>query len=106
MSTPVIAEFVGKLWPVLVNLFFTAIGSILFYSMWGRKALRIYLLSDLLNAFHLSERTQIVTELGMFLLFGCSITMGIIHPQNAAQAFSAGLGWTGLVGRTGKAGSR
>ncbi len=88
-----------KLLTWVVNLFFVALGAALFYSTWGRKELKIYFLSDLMEAFELSERSKILCEFFVFLFFGCSIAMGVIHPQNAAQAFSAGLGWTGLVGR-------
>jgi len=85
---------------ILVNIFYTSLGAALFYSKWGRKRLKVYFLSDILDVCNLSDGTRVVLEFCIFIFFGCSVSLGIVHPQNAAQAFIAGLGWTGLVGRT------
>jgi len=90
----------GKLLPLLRNLFYTALGAALFYSTWGRKKLKVYFLSDMIDVLHLSPDTQVITEFLIFIFIGCAISIGVVQPQTAPQAFSAGLGWTGLVGRT------
>lgn len=84
---------------LIVSVFYAAMGSALFYSRWGRKKLKVYLLSDLLDVFQLSEKARVIIEFVIFVGFGCAVSIGIVHPQNAAQAFSAGLGWTGLAAR-------
>jgi hypothetical protein len=81
------------------SLFFSALGAALSYSKWGRKKLKVYYLSDILDVFELSPRVRVLTEFGLFIIVGCSVCIGIVHPQTAAQAFSAGLGWTSLIGK-------
>ncbi len=81
------------------NIFFTALGATISYSKWGRKKLKVYYLSDLLDVFVIAPKSRLLLEFAIFVFIGCAISIGIVHPQNAAQAFSAGLGWTGLVGK-------
>jgi hypothetical protein len=101
MTLPPIHDSWATLWhllPLARNLFFTALGAIISYSKWGRKKLKVYYLSDLLDVFGLGPKARILAELLVFIFLGCAISLGIVRPQSAAQAFSAGLGWTGLVG--------
>jgi hypothetical protein len=88
-----------NLLPLMRNLFFTTLGAALSYSKWGRKKLKVYYLSDILDVLALSPTARVLFELCIFIFIGCAISIGIVRPQNAAQAFSAGLGWTGLAGR-------
>lgn len=99
IASTVPAPMLGRLYPLFVTIFFTTLGATISYSKWGRKKLRVYYLADVLDVFNLGPRTRVVTELAVFVMIGCAVSIGIVHPQNAAQAFSAGLGWTGLVGR-------
>jgi hypothetical protein len=81
------------LWSVI----YTALGATLFWSKWGREKLKAYFLSELIEMFVKSDRARMVIELIVFVSLGCLVGIGIVRPQNIPQAFSAGLGWTGLV---------
>ena len=79
------------------SIFYTALGAALFWSKWGREKLRAYYLSGLVEMLIKDERARTITEFLLFIAIGCVVAIGIVKPQNAPQAFTAGLGWTGLV---------
>lgn len=81
------------LWSVI----YAALGATLFWSKWGRERLRAYYLSELVEILVKDERARIAIELVLFVTIGCLVAVGIVRPQNIPQAFTAGLGWTGLV---------
>jgi hypothetical protein len=66
---------------------------------WGRSRLRAYVFSDLLDTFDLGKNARYRVELVVFVLFGTIVAMGIARPASMAQAFSAGLGWTGIAAK-------
>ena len=79
------------------SLFYTALGASLFWSKWGREKLKAYYMSDLIELLVKDERARLVIEFVLFVAIGCLVAIGIVRPQNIPQAFTAGLGWTGLV---------
>lgn len=86
-----------------VHAFFACIGAGLFYMQWGRSNLRAYQLSDFLDTFRMEDHVRYRVELLIFVVLGTLIAMGIAKPSNVQQAFSAGLGWTGLAAKPGGA---
>jgi hypothetical protein len=85
------------------HAFFASIGAGLFYMQWGRSNLRAFQLSDFLDTFNLEVNTRHRLELLIFVAIGTVIAMGVAKPANVQQAFSAGLGWTGLAAKPGPA---
>lgn len=85
---------------------FACIGAGLFYMQWGRSKLRAYQLSDLLDTFKLEDNVRYRLELLIFISLGTIIAMGLAKPSNVQQAFSAGIGWTGLAARPEEPGKR
>ena len=78
------------------NVTFTAVGAAVFWGKWGRSRLKAFLLSDILNLFHLKTRERAALEFLIFLTLGCLVGIGIAQPHNAIQALTAGFGWTGF----------
>jgi hypothetical protein len=83
----------------LVSWGFAAVGATVLYSTWGRRKLRPYLLSDLIDTLPISENLRVWIEFVVFIGIGTVVAVALTRPSNQAQAFSAGLGWTGLVVR-------
>lgn len=81
------------------HCFFSFLGTGLLYMQWGRSQLRVFAFSDFLDTFKMEETTRIRLELAVFLVVGTAVAMGITRPGTASQAFSAGLGWTGLAAK-------
>lgn len=79
------------------GVFYTALGAGLFWAKWGREKLKAYYLSDMIEMFVEDERWRAAIEFVLFLAIGCFVAIGIVKPHSAPQAFTAGLGWTGLV---------
>ena len=65
----------------------------------GRKGIRPYALSNLIELFSLSKRATTILEFLVFLALGVAAGIAIVQPVNAPQAIAAGLGWTGLFTR-------
>jgi hypothetical protein len=78
------------------NITFTAIGVSVFWGKWGRTRLKAFLLSDILNLFHLKPSHRAAAEFIIFMILGCLIGIGVTQPHNAVQALTAGFGWTGF----------
>jgi len=78
---------------------FAFLGAGLLYMQWGRSKLRAYAFSDLLDTFNLTENVRYRMELVIFVLVGTIVALGIARPSTVAQAFSAGLGWTGIAAK-------
>ena len=85
--------------PLMVG--YTALGAALFWSKNGRKKLKVYVLSDLFDAFKVDQesRWRQVAEFLLFVIFGVLIGVGAIGPSTIPQALSAGFAWTGVVAR-------
>jgi hypothetical protein len=49
--------------------------------------------------FEISEKVRMRLEMLVFVLVGTIVTMELTHPSSGMQAFSAGLGWTGLAAK-------
>lgn len=77
------------------QVIYTAIGVAVFWMKWGRTKLRAYALSDLIEIFCKGKLATIM-EFAVFILLGCLVGIGVAQPQNAAQALTAGFGWTGF----------
>jgi hypothetical protein len=84
-----------------VMIFYTALGSVVFWSRNGRKKLRVYVLSDFFDAMRISEQNRVryATEFLLFVLFGIAIGVGVIGPSTIPQALTAGFAWTGVVAK-------
>jgi hypothetical protein len=80
--------------------FFALLGCGLLYMQWGRAKLRAYVFSELLETFNMAEATRHRFEIIIFVFVGTAIAMGVAAPNTIPQAFSAGLGWTGLAARS------
>lgn len=82
-----------------VMMFYTGIGSALFWSKIGPKKSKVYVLSDLLTAFSLQEGSnlRIVIEFALFVGFGILIGIGVTEPTTVPQALTAGFAWTSMV---------
>ena len=83
----------------LSSILFTSLGVILLWSKMGRKGIRPYALSNLIELFRLSKRATTILEFLVFLALGVVAGIAIVQPVNAPQAIAAGLGWTGLFTR-------
>ena len=84
----------------LSSILFTGCGVILLWSKMGRKGIKPYALSKLIELFRLSKRATIIWEFLVFLALGIIVAIAIVQPTNAPQAIAAGLGWTGMFTRT------
>jgi hypothetical protein len=82
-----------------VHLFFAAIGALVLYMNWGRRRLKPYLISELLDHLSLNDSAKIWLEFCTFIMVGCIFAVGMTHPSNSQQSIAAGLGWTGLAAR-------
>ena len=80
---------------------FALLGAGILYMQWGRSELRPYAFSDLLDTFDLDENVRCRLELLIFVVIGTIVAIGLTKPINVQQAFSAGLGWTGIAARPG-----
>lgn len=78
-------------------ILFASIGVIVVWAKMGRKKLRVYGLSRLVDQFGLSKRMQMVTEFLIFVSIGVTVAIGVVQPSTATQALAAGMGWTGLL---------
>jgi hypothetical protein len=81
------------------NVAFTAIGVAIFWGKWGRTKLKAYVLSDIVNLLPVDDKWRSAIEFVVFVAFGCLVGIGVTQPTTAAQALTAGLGWTGFVTR-------
>ncbi len=81
------------------NITFTAIGVAIFWGKWGRTKLKAYILSDMVNLFPMSDKWRAAVEFIIFVTLGCLVGIAVAQPTTAAQALTAGLGWTGFVSR-------
>lgn len=80
---------------------FAFLGAGLFYMQWGRTKLRAFVFSDFFDLFDLDEKVRARLEMAVFVVVGTVIAIGIAKPVNVQQAFSAGLGWTGIAAKPG-----
>lgn len=75
-----------------------AIGSLILWAKLGEKQkLTVYGLGKLWNLLGIAGRKRDVVELLCFIFMGVFVGMLFTEPSNVRQAFSAGLGWTGLL---------
>jgi hypothetical protein len=79
------------------NVVFTAIGAAVFWGKWGKTKLKVKYLSDLLDLFPLNPKSRGALEFLIFVALGCVVGIAVVQPSNAAQALTAGFGWTGFV---------
>lgn len=77
------------------NVVYTSIGTAVFWGKWGRKKLKAYYLSDLIERLPLEKRYRQILEFVVFVSIGCVVGVGLVEPRNAVQALTAGFGWTG-----------
>lgn len=80
---------------------FTALGSALFWGKNGRNKLKVYVLSDLFDAFKVPPENpwRHLAEFGLFVMFGVIIGVGVVGPNTFMQALTAGFAWTNLVAK-------
>lgn len=77
---------------------YTAAGAAIFWSKWGKRELRVYMLSKLFDAFGMPPKWRIPVEFVTFIALGCFVGIGILNPTTAPQALTAGFSWTGFFG--------
>ena len=78
---------------------YSAIGVLI---LWGKLKLtskNVYTLSGIVNVIipETWPRLRGIVELTCYITIGCIIAVGVIDPGTPAQAFAAGLRWTGLT---------
>ena len=74
-------------------------GALLLWCRLGKgKAREVYGLSDILRRY-IAEDVREKIEPILFVLLGTVLSVGIIQPTTAAQAFAAGVGWTSLASK-------
>ncbi len=86
------------------NVIFSAIGAAIFWGRWGKNKLRPFFLADFIDLLPANEKTKDLISFLLFVALGCVVTVGVVQPTNVPQAFSGGLGWTGLAGQVTKKG--
>ena len=86
---------VFSLWTIV----YTSIGAAIFWGKWGKAKLKAYVLSDLVNLLPCNQKWRGIIEFVIFVALGCLVGVAVVQPTNAAQALTAGLGWTGLVSK-------
>jgi hypothetical protein len=75
-----------------------AMGTFLLWARWTtRNRLTFWRLSDALRRWFGKSVACEIIELGAFLAFGVFVALVVVGVETSRQAFSAGLGWTGLV---------
>lgn len=79
------------LWKVV----FTAIGVAVFWAKWGRTRLKPFALSEITTLLIANKNVRMIVEFLVFLVLGCLVGIGMMDPQSAPQAITAGFGWTG-----------
>ena len=82
-----------------LHVFCAFLGAGMLYMQWGRSKLRAYAFGYFLDMFEMGEKVRVRFELVIFVVGGTFVTMLFTHPSTGMQAFSAGLGWTGLVAK-------
>jgi len=90
----------------LVTLVFIGIGAIVLWGKIGREDLTVYGLGELWRVLGLHGRAADIMQLVAFILIGVGVSIAFVHPQSAAQGFTAGLGWTTLLTARKEKGSR
>lgn len=81
-------------------VFFTAVGVIVLWGKLGTKRVGVYALSALIKQLGIGGRSAVILEFLVFVTIGIVAAVGVVQPTNVAQAFTAGLGWTGLFTQT------
>ena len=79
------------------NVVYTAIGAMIFWAKWGRTRLKVYALSNIVRLLPIPRIWRNAIEFLVFIFLGCLVGIGLVKPENVAQALTAGLGWTGLL---------
>ena len=82
----------------LIMVAYTAFGVIFLYCKWGRKRIKVFALSEILDMWTTEQtKSRMIAELIIFVVLGCILAIGVVQPTTPAQALTAGLGWTGLL---------
>jgi hypothetical protein len=78
---------------------YAAVGSTILWAKMKANQRAVYGLTDLVAIFVPKEwpRVRGTIEILIYLSLGTLITIAVINPGTPAQAFAAGLGWTGLT---------
>ena len=99
--SPEPASVLAHFTPVMMG--YAALGAVLFWGRNGRNKLKVYVLSDLFDAFDISHanRWRHLVEFLLFIIFGVLIGVGAIGPTTIPQALTAGFAWTGVIARRG-----
>ncbi len=69
------------------------------FNKMGRRGLRPYMLPQLTDLIPSGTLKNVVEYLA-FIGLGCVVGLFFVAPVNPFQAFTAGLGWTGLLAKT------
>jgi hypothetical protein len=75
----------------------TAFGAIILWCKLGNEQLSVWGLGKLWDMFGLKTKWFQITEFVSFVVIGVVVGMALAHPTTIAQAFTTGLGWTGLL---------
>lgn len=81
-----------------IHVLCTAIGALVLWTKLGdRQRLTVYGFGKLWNLIGIEGKARDVLELISFIVLGTFVAMLFTEPNNVRQAFSAGLGWTGML---------
>jgi hypothetical protein len=88
-----ITQFHTPLW------IYAAVGVAILWGKMRTSQRNVYALTDFIEALIPShmKKLRAIVELACYLSLGGTVAIGVIDPATPAQAFAAGLGWTGLT---------
>lgn len=78
---------------------YTAAGATMLWARWGRDKMKSFGVADLIGLLPVADAWKHFLEFLVFIGLGAFIAIGLTSPSTPAQAFAAGLGWTGLFGK-------
>jgi prepilin signal peptidase PulO-like enzyme (type II secretory pathway) len=78
------------------NICFAALGVFILWNKLGKTQLAVWGMGRTWELFVSSKKVREVCEFVSFLILGTILSLFLTQPVSTIQAFSAGLGWTGL----------
>jgi hypothetical protein len=77
----------------------TACGALILWGKLAKQGRSVYFLSNILDLYISRVSWRRGIEPILFVALGTFIAVMVIDPRTGAQAFAAGLGWTGLTSK-------
>lgn len=79
------------------ELFFAGLGALSLWVKLSHEKRKAYGWSALLDMVVINEKWRVPLEVLIFVSIGAIVSSAVVHPNNAAQAMAAGVGWTGFL---------